>query len=63
MRLASADSNESVYAGTMAVRIQGGSQKLVRQANDLMQKYGLGHGQFMPLQAYVQSLYTRGLLG
>ena len=62
MRLASADSNESVCAGTMAVRVQGG-QKLSRQANDLMQKYGLGHWQFMPLQSYIQSLYKRGLLG
>ncbi len=62
MRLATADSNESVCAGTMAVRVQG-SQKLSRQANDLMQKYGLGHWQFMPIQSYVQSLYKRGLLG
>ncbi len=62
MRLASAESNESVCAGTMAVRVQG-TQKLSRQANDLMQKYGLGHWQFMPLQSYIQSLYKRGLLG
>jgi aldehyde:ferredoxin oxidoreductase len=62
MRLASADSNESVCAGTMAVRVRG-TQKLSRQANDLMQKYGLGHWQFMPLQSYIQSLYKRGLLG
>ncbi len=63
MRLASAESNESVCAGTMAVRLQGGDQKLLRQANDLMQKMGLGHWQFMPLQAYIQNLYSRGILG
>jgi len=63
MRLASADSNESVCAGTMAVRVQGGGSKLSRQANDLMQKYGLGHWQFMPMQGYVQQLYRRGILG
>ncbi len=62
MRLASGESNESVCAGTMAVRVQG-TQKLSRQANDLMQKWGLGHWQFMPLQSYIQSLYKRGLLG
>jgi aldehyde:ferredoxin oxidoreductase len=62
-RLASADSNESICAGTAAVRLQGASQKLTRQGNDLMQKYGLGHWQFMPMQGYVQDLYKRGLLG
>ncbi len=62
MRLASAESNESVCAGTMAVRVRG-TQKLSRQANDLMQKWGLGHWQFMPTQSYVQSLYKRGILG
>ena len=63
MRLASGDSNESVCAGTMAVRVQGGSPKMTRQANDLMQKYGLGHWQFMPIQSYVLNLYARGILG
>jgi aldehyde:ferredoxin oxidoreductase len=63
MRLASGESNESVCAGTMAVRIQGGEPKLTRQANDLMQKQGLGHWQFMPLQAYIQTLHRRGLMG
>ncbi len=63
LRLASADSNESVCAGTAAVRLEGASLKLTRQGNDLMQKYGLGHWQFMPMQGYVESLYNRGLLG
>lgn len=64
LRLATADSNESVCAGTMAVRLERGAPlKLSRQANDLMQKYGLGHWQFMPLQVYVQNLYKRGILG
>jgi len=63
MRLASADSNESVCGGTVAVRLQGASPKLSRQANDLMQKYGFGHWPFIPMQGYVQSLYERGLLG
>ena len=63
MRLASGDSNESVCAGTAAVRLEGATLKLTRQGNDLMQKYGLGHWQFMPMQGYVQSLYKRGLLG
>jgi aldehyde:ferredoxin oxidoreductase len=62
-RLASADSNESVCAGAAAVRLEGASPKLTRQGNDLMQKYGLGHWQFMPMQGYVESLYKRGLLG
>jgi len=63
LRLASGDSNESVCAGTAGVRLQGASLKLTRQGNDLMQKYGLGHWQFMPMQGYVYSLYARGLLG
>ena len=45
------------------MRLQDSSLKLTRQGNDLMQKYGLGHWQFMPMQGYVQSLYKRGLLG
>jgi len=59
-RLASGDSNEAVCAGTAAVRLEGASQKLTRQANDMVQKYGLGHWHFMPMQGYVQSLYRRG---
>jgi aldehyde:ferredoxin oxidoreductase len=62
MRLASADSNESVCAGTMVVSVRG-NQKLTRQGNDLMQKYGLGHWQLMPIQSYVQNLYKQGILG
>lgn len=63
MRLATADSNESVCAGTMAVSIRNAPVKQSRQANDLMQKYGLGHWQFMPLARYVTDLHSRGLLG
>jgi aldehyde:ferredoxin oxidoreductase len=63
MRLATADSNESVCAGTMAVTVRGGGEKLSRQANDLMQKYGISHWHLMPTQRYVQSLYKRGILG
>jgi aldehyde:ferredoxin oxidoreductase len=62
-RLASGDSNESVCAGTAAVRLEGASLKLTRQANDLVQKYGLSHWHFMPMQGYIQSLHRRGLLG
>jgi aldehyde:ferredoxin oxidoreductase len=62
-RLASADSNESVCAGAAAVRLEGASPKLTRQGNDLMQKLGLGHWQFMWMQSYVHDLYQRGLLG
>jgi len=63
MRLASADSNESVCGGTVAVRLQDASPKLTRQANDLLQKYGFGHWPFIPMQGYIQSLFNRGLLG
>jgi aldehyde:ferredoxin oxidoreductase len=63
MRLATAQSNESVCAGTMAVRIQNGTPKMSREANDLMQKYGLSHWHFMPVQSYVSALYQKGLLG
>ncbi len=82
MRLASADSNESVCAGSMFARIGsggmfgmpgGGGQasrmpailngKLTRQANDLMQKYGLGHWQLMATHGYIQFLNRQGILG
>ncbi|NLT68143.1 MAG: aldehyde:ferredoxin oxidoreductase [Acidobacteria bacterium] len=62
MRLASADSNEAVCAGTMVVSVRG-NQKLTRQGNDMMHKLGLGHWQLMPLQGYVNNLAQRGLLG
>jgi aldehyde:ferredoxin oxidoreductase len=62
MRLATADSNESVCAGTMVINVRG-NQKFTRQGNDLMQKYGLGHWQLMPVQSYVQTLYRQGVLG
>ena len=62
MRLASADSNESVCAGTMIFNIPGNS-KATRKSNDLMQKYGFGHWQLMPTMSYLRSLYTRGLVG
>ncbi len=62
MRLATGDSNESVCAGTMVVNVRG-SQKFTRQGNDLMQKFGLGHWQLMPILSYVQSLYKEGILG
>ncbi|MEJ2110626.1 MAG: aldehyde ferredoxin oxidoreductase C-terminal domain-containing protein, partial [Acidobacteriota bacterium] len=52
-----------VCAGTAAVRLEGATMKLTREANDLMQKFGLGHWQFMPMQIYVRSLYHRGRLG
>ena len=79
MRLASADSNEAVCAGTMFASIGGGgmfggggakpganampsalSQKLTRQANDLMHKYGLGHWQLMATRGYIDFLDTKG---
>ena len=62
MRLATGDSNESVCAGTMVINVEG-SVKFTRQGNDLMQKYGLGHWQLMPLMSYVQTLYKEGVLG
>ena len=62
MRLASGESNESVCAGTMAINLRE-SAKLTRQANDLMQKLGLGHWQLMPMLNYVVALYKRGDLG
>jgi aldehyde:ferredoxin oxidoreductase len=40
-----------------------GSTKFTRQGNDLMQRYGLGHWQLMPLMSYVQTLYKEGVLG
>ena len=63
MRLATADSNESVCAGTMSINIRNSPDKVSRQANDLMQKYGFGHWQFMGVMSYVSSLNSRGLLG
>ena len=80
MRLASADSNESVCAGTMFARIGGGgmfgggggggstmpaaiSQKMTKQANDLMQKYGLGHWQLMATRGYIDFLISEGVFG
>ncbi len=62
MRLATGDSNESVCAGTMVINVNG-SLKFTRQGNDLMQKFGLGHWQLMPLMNYVQALYKQGVLG
>jgi aldehyde:ferredoxin oxidoreductase len=79
MRLASGDSNESVCAGSMFVRIGGGgfgggppaastmpaglSGKLTRQGNDLMHRYGLGHWQLMATQSYIQFLNRQGIIG
>jgi aldehyde:ferredoxin oxidoreductase len=63
MRLSTSESNESVCAGTMAVRVQNGTNKLTRQGNDLMQKYGLSHWQFMTAQGYLNALYKKGVLG
>jgi len=69
MRLASGDSNESVCAGTMVFMDfgsfggGGGNQKPTRRNNDLMQKYGLGHWQLMPIRSYLMNLYQRGLVG
>jgi aldehyde:ferredoxin oxidoreductase len=63
MRLATGQSNESVCAGTMAVRIQNGTPKMSREANDLMQKYGLSHWHFMPVQSYLSALHRKGVLG
>ncbi len=62
MRLASSDSNESVCAGTMVFNVPG-SPKFTRKSNDLMQKYGLGHWQMMPILSYIRNLNQRGLLG
>jgi aldehyde:ferredoxin oxidoreductase len=62
-RLASADSNESVCAGTAAVWLDNANRKMTRQGNDMMQKYGLSHWEFMTMTRYVQDLYHRGLLG
>ena len=80
MRLATADSNESVCAGTMFARIGSGgfggfggrnnsnmpaaiTQKMTRQANDLMQKYGLGHWQLMATRGYIDYLSQQGVFG
>jgi len=61
--LASADSNESVCAGTAAVWLDNANRKMTRQGNDIMQKYGLSHWHFMSTASYIRDLYSRGLLG
>ncbi|MFC1839533.1 aldehyde ferredoxin oxidoreductase N-terminal domain-containing protein [Thermodesulfobacteriota bacterium] len=65
MRTATADSNESVCAGTMAFGgFGGGDASVSRRNNDLMQKYGLGHWQLIPTMGYLaRSLNSRGLVG
>jgi aldehyde:ferredoxin oxidoreductase len=65
MRLASADSNEAVCAGTMVFGSfgRGGDLKKTRKNNDLMHKYGFGHWQLMPVRQYLKNLYDRGLVG
>ena len=81
MRLATADSNESVCAGTMVARVGGGgmfgggggkpdpnampralSSKLTRQANDLMQRMGIGHWPFMAMDRYIGNVIRQGLV-
>jgi aldehyde:ferredoxin oxidoreductase len=80
-RLATADSNEAVCAGTMFASIGGGgmfggpakaganampqplSQKMTKQANDLMHKYGLGHWQLMAVRGYIDLLTRQGVIG
>jgi aldehyde:ferredoxin oxidoreductase len=80
-RLATADSNEAVCAGTMFASIGGGGmfggpakpganampaalgQKMTKQANDLMHKYGLGHWQLMAVRGYIDSLTRKGIIG
>jgi aldehyde:ferredoxin oxidoreductase len=62
MRLSTADSNESVCAGTMMINVNG-SVKFTRQGNDLMQKYGLGHWQLRPVMNYALQLYKEGVIG
>jgi len=39
------------------------SQKLTRQGNDLMHKYGLGHWQLMATQGYIQFLERQKVIG
>ncbi len=39
------------------------SQKLTRQANDLMHKYGLGHWQLMATRGYIDFLTRKGVIG
>ena len=83
MRLATADSNESVCAGIMVATVGGAtatatsakptpdlnampsvlSQKLTRQANDLMQRYGVGHWPFMAVRGYINTLVSEGVIG
>ncbi|MDR1726614.1 MAG: aldehyde:ferredoxin oxidoreductase [Acidobacteriota bacterium] len=62
MRLSTADSNESVCAGTMMISVNG-STKFTRQGNDLMQRYGLGHWQLRPVMNYALMLYKEGVIG
>jgi aldehyde:ferredoxin oxidoreductase len=80
-RLATADSNEAVCAGTMFASIGGGgmfgggakaganampqplSQKMTKQANDLMHRYGLGHWQLMAVRGYIDLLTRQGVIG
>jgi aldehyde:ferredoxin oxidoreductase len=62
MRLASSDSNESVCGGTMTFNIAG-NLKATRKANDMMQKFGLGHWQLIPTMGYLRNLGQRGLVG
>jgi len=62
-RLASADSNESVCAGAASVWLDNATRKMTRQGNDIMQKYGLSHWQYMAVAGYVKDLYRRGLVG
>jgi hypothetical protein len=39
------------------------SAKMVRQANDLMHRYGLGHWRLMATQGYVNYLTQQGIMG
>ncbi|MDI9613947.1 MAG: aldehyde ferredoxin oxidoreductase N-terminal domain-containing protein [Acidobacteriota bacterium] len=39
------------------------SQKLTRQANDLMHRYGLGHWQVMATRGYIEALVREGVIG
>ncbi|MCL2877701.1 MAG: hypothetical protein FWF13_02845, partial [Acidobacteria bacterium] len=81
MRLATADSNESVCAGIMTATVGSGgmggssakpdpnamptalSQRLTRQANDLMQRFGIGHWPFMAVRGYINTLVGLGIIG
>ena len=80
MRLATADSNESVCAGTMVASVGDGgfggrpasdsnvlatvmNQRLTRQANDMMHRYGVGHWPFMAVRGYINTLVNEGVIG